>query len=358
MWSKGGFSFKDLLDIVNPLQHLPVVGSIYRYLTGDEPAVGTRIIGDALYGGPIGFGVSVASNALLTNSDGKDLGERMLADVFGSRDHDSDAIVGTPQVATAKGQQAPEAPMPEWMLAAGTPDGQPRTPVPAGQRGVATRVAAATPSTRPMGYVPSAGRNIAAASAPTSAAMAQQSMPAAALAAQQSPAQQSPAQQGVPVMAADGQAVPMNQLFRSAPAPAMTPEQSFANQTASFQRQISQGRGTNGAVLNNRPVPLQLTSNLLPVMPAGGRLTLGAGVAAEAGQGATSTSPAAAANPTTAPAAGQAQATPPAAGKTPDQNAIAQKMIDALNKYEVLKKKEEQQDSSEKADQAKVDLSL
>jgi hypothetical protein len=210
-----------------------------------------------------------------------------------------------------------------------------------------------------MGYVPSAGRNIAAASAPTSAAMAQQSMPAAALAAQQSPAQQSPAQQGVPVMAADGQAVPMNQLFRSAPAPAMTPEQSFANQTASFQRQISQGRGTNGAVLNNRPVPLQLTSNLLPVMPAGGRLTLAAGVAAEAGQGATSTSPAAATTtPAMAPAAGQAQATPPAAGKTPDQNAIAQKMIDALNKYEVLKKKEEQQDSSEKADQAKVDLSL
>src|SRR5690348_17165865 len=55
LWSHGGFSFKDLLDIVNPLQHLPIVGSIYRYLTGDEPAAGTRIIGDALYGGPIGF---------------------------------------------------------------------------------------------------------------------------------------------------------------------------------------------------------------------------------------------------------------------------------------------------------------
>jgi hypothetical protein len=357
MWSKGSFSFKDLLDIVNPLQHLPVVGSIYRYLTGDEPAVGTRVIGDTLYGGPIGFGVSVASNALLTSSDGKDLGERMLADVFGSRDHDSDAIVGTPQVATAKGQPAPEAPMPEWMLTAGTPDGQPRTPVAANQQSVATRVASATPPTKPMGYVPSAGRSIAATSAPMSTAMAQQAM-SAAPAVQQSAVQQSPVQQGVPVMAAEAQAVPMNQLFRSAPTPAMTPEQSFANQTGAFQRQISQGRGTNGAVLNSRPVPLQLTSNLLPVMPAGGQLTLGPAVAAEAGQ-TTGTSPAAiTATPATTSTTGQGQAAAPAASKAPDQNAIAQKMIDALNKYKVLKKQEEQQDSSEKTDLAKVDLSL
>src|ERR1700749_1104723 len=31
LWAHGGFSFKDLLDIVNPLQHIPVVGSVYRY---------------------------------------------------------------------------------------------------------------------------------------------------------------------------------------------------------------------------------------------------------------------------------------------------------------------------------------
>ena len=69
MWSHGSFSFKDLLDIVNPLQHLPVVGSIYRYLTGDEPAAGTRIIGDALYGGPIGFGVSVSASSPTCSSN-------------------------------------------------------------------------------------------------------------------------------------------------------------------------------------------------------------------------------------------------------------------------------------------------
>lgn len=146
---------------------------------------------------------------------------------------------------------------------------------------------------------------------------------------------------------APAQPVAMNQLFRSAaPANAATPEQAFAAQASQFQRQIGQGRGTNGAVLNNHPVPLELSSNLLPVMPAGGHLALGPGVAAEAGQ----------AN-ATAPASGQAQGSP-ATAKAPDQNAIAQKMIDALNKYQQLKKQEDQQDSASKADQAKLDLSL
>jgi hypothetical protein len=351
MWSHGSFSFKDVLDIVNPLQHLPVVGSIYRYLTGDEPSAGTRIIGDALYGGPIGFGVSAASTALLTGSDGKDVGERLLADVFGSHDSDSDPTVGAPQVATADGQPATPAPMPEWMAAAGTPDGQPRTPAPANQQSAATRAAATTAPAKPMAYVPPArsaaampaARSIASVSAPMSAAP-QQSRPA-------TPAVTAP-QQSVPVMAAEAQSVPMNTLFRSAQPPAAsTPEQTFAAQAAQFQHQISQGRGANGTVINNRPVPLELSGNLLPVMPAGGHLSVGPGVPQPAGQAAPPAS-------STTPASGQAQASKPAAGNAPDQSAIAQKMIDALNKYEVLKKQEQQQDSGDKADPAKVDVSL
>jgi hypothetical protein len=358
MWSHGSFSFKDLLDIVNPLQHLPVVGSIYRYVTGDEPSVGTRIIGDGLYGGPIGLGASVASNALLTNADGKDLGERLLADVFGSHDSDATPTLGKPQLASANGQPAAEpAPMPEWMAAAGTPDGQPATPAAVNPQAARSMVGVSLP-TKPASYVPPAGRSIAAASAPLPATIPPMSpMPAAAA----MPAATN-AVSAVPIMAAQAQAVPMNQLFRSAPAPAMTPEQSFANQTAAFQHQISQGRTSNGTVINNRPVPLELSSNLLPVMPSGGHLSLGPGVAAEAKPG---------------QAAGQAQAGQPApqgastpavanqaqaAVAKPDQTAIAQRMIDALNKYEVLKKQEEQQDSATKANPAdapaKVDLSL
>jgi hypothetical protein len=147
----------------------------------------------------------------------------------------------------------------------------------------------------------------------------------------------------------------MNQLFRSAPTPAPTPEQAFGNQAAAFQRQISQGRGTNGAVLNNHPVPLELSSNLLPVMPSGGHLALGADVAPAAPQaGQQPGQPSA--NPAALPAS-PAQATKPGAAP-PDQKAIAQKMMEALDKYEQLKKQEQQQDSGQKADPAKLDLSL
>ena len=333
MWAHGSFSFKDLVDIVNPLQHLPVIGSVYRYLTGDEPSAGTRVIGDSLYGGPIGFGVSVVSTALLTDKSGQDLGERMLADVFGSRDHGSPTL-GAPQVAAAE-----DASMPAWMASAGTPDGQPRTPEPAKQQNAARRNVAVASSGKATTSVPAAVAALAARGTAASAAPISLAVPATAT-------QQSSSQ---PLVATPTQPVAMNQLFRSAtPAPA-TPEQAFTAQASQFQRQLTQGRGTNGAVLNNRPVPLELSSNLLPVMPAGGHLTLGAGVAAEAGQAST---------PAPAAAASQAQASAPAAGAAPDQNALAQKMLDALNKYEQLKKQEEQQDSADKAAQAKLDLSL
>jgi hypothetical protein len=168
-----------------------------------------------------------------------------------------------------------------------------------------------------------------------------QAMPAAA------------AQQSLtPVMSAQAQSVPMNQLFRSAPpASPGTPEQAFMAQASQFQHQISQGRGTNGAVLNNRPVPLELSSNLLPVMPAGGHLALGSDVAPATQQAGQQPG-----NPAASPSS-LAQATKQGTAP-PDQKAIAQKMMDALDKYEQLKKQEQQQDSSEKPDQAKLDLSL
>src|SRR5215470_6180450 len=36
LWEKGAFGFGDLVDIVNPLQHIPVVATIYRNMTGDR----------------------------------------------------------------------------------------------------------------------------------------------------------------------------------------------------------------------------------------------------------------------------------------------------------------------------------
>src|SRR5215469_18139730 len=120
LWAHGSFGFKDLLDIVNPLQHLPIVGSVYRYLTGDEPSGGARIVGDAIYGGPIGFGVGVVTT-MLTDEDGRDLGERTLAAVFGPR---GDSAAPT---AVAQGNgNPPPAP------AQSTPPNSPSAQTPAG----------------------------------------------------------------------------------------------------------------------------------------------------------------------------------------------------------------------------------
>ncbi|MCF4167514.1 hypothetical protein L2U69_17845 [Zavarzinia compransoris] len=53
-------SFGDFLDIINPLQHIPIVSSIYRGITGDEIGPVARIVGGALYGGVVGAGVAMA----------------------------------------------------------------------------------------------------------------------------------------------------------------------------------------------------------------------------------------------------------------------------------------------------------
>ena len=265
LWSHGSFSFKDLLDIVNPLQHLPVIGSVYRYLTGDEPSGGARIIGDSIYGGPIGFGVAVVSTALLTDSSGRDVGERALASVFGPRDG---AAPGATAVAAAA------APPPKALTVASAPQAAP--PAPAG------------------------------------------------------------------LMATPALPVAMNNLFRSAPPPApATPEQAFLAQNARFQRQMTTVHATDGTTLNNHPVPLELSSNLLPVLPPGAHMSV-----------------AAPSNPAGAPSPGAAAL--PAASAA-DPNPLAQKMLDALNKYEQLKKEEDQQNQQDNADPTappKIDLTL
>ena len=73
-----GFTFLDFLDIINPLQHIPLVGTAYRSLTGDEIDPGSRIAGGTLFGGPIGTVVAIA-NVAVEQSTGQDLGDHMMA---------------------------------------------------------------------------------------------------------------------------------------------------------------------------------------------------------------------------------------------------------------------------------------
>jgi hypothetical protein len=76
--SSQSFSFSDFLSVINPLQHIPVVGSIYRALTGDTINPASRVIGGLLFGGPVGL-IASAFNAVVEQTKGKDLGEQALA---------------------------------------------------------------------------------------------------------------------------------------------------------------------------------------------------------------------------------------------------------------------------------------
>ncbi len=51
--------FWDLVDVVNPMQHIPVVASIYRDVTEDEIKPAAKIAGGTLFGGVLGFASSI-----------------------------------------------------------------------------------------------------------------------------------------------------------------------------------------------------------------------------------------------------------------------------------------------------------
>ena len=59
--AKTNLTFLDLIDAVNPLQHIPLVSTIYRNVSGDSISDVPRFIGGALYGGPIGLVAALGS---------------------------------------------------------------------------------------------------------------------------------------------------------------------------------------------------------------------------------------------------------------------------------------------------------
>ncbi len=79
-WGNDGFSFGDLVDLINPLQHIPIISNIYRSVTGDQIAAGPRMLGGGLFGGPIGLAASMA-NMAVEEATGKDVGGHILAAV-------------------------------------------------------------------------------------------------------------------------------------------------------------------------------------------------------------------------------------------------------------------------------------
>ena len=81
-WGSDGFTFGDVVDMFNPMHHLPVISKYYREQTHDDASEGSRLVGGALFGGLIG-GVtglltSVANSAIRHEAH-QDMSEQLLA---------------------------------------------------------------------------------------------------------------------------------------------------------------------------------------------------------------------------------------------------------------------------------------
>ena len=80
--SDDDMSFWDFLDVVNPLQHIPFVNTVYRELTGDTIKPSTQMAGGMLFGGPFAM-VGGAFNAMFEQTGGSDMASTMLAALEG-----------------------------------------------------------------------------------------------------------------------------------------------------------------------------------------------------------------------------------------------------------------------------------
>jgi hypothetical protein len=78
LFGADGFTFRDFIDMINPLQHIPVVGTIYRAITGDELDPGSKMFGGTVLGGPIGAVASII-DVVIKHNTGKDVGEHTMA---------------------------------------------------------------------------------------------------------------------------------------------------------------------------------------------------------------------------------------------------------------------------------------
>ena len=120
-----GFTFDDLIDIINPLQQLPVIGSLYRWLTGDRISPAARIAGGFLFGGPIGLAGSIGG-LIVDGVMGGSTDQQVVTALLGPSPAGSEPVAAAPSLAGAPADNpesalAPAAGLP-LVPAAAVPD--------------------------------------------------------------------------------------------------------------------------------------------------------------------------------------------------------------------------------------------
>lgn len=108
MWDGGKFDIYDVLDVINPLQHIPVVSTIYRENTGDQIGAVPRVLGSMLFGfGPVGAVIGAAAaaiNLVIEGETGKDIGGHIYTALFGDKKQTAPAaaVAATPPAAPSQ----------------------------------------------------------------------------------------------------------------------------------------------------------------------------------------------------------------------------------------------------------------
>jgi len=98
--SEGGFSlfgsdgptFSDFIDVINPMQHIPVIGTLYREVTGDTIDHAPKVAGKTLYFGPIGALTSVV-DVFVEETTGKDVGRHVMSAL--DEDREENGLAGS-----------------------------------------------------------------------------------------------------------------------------------------------------------------------------------------------------------------------------------------------------------------------
>jgi hypothetical protein len=272
-WKDGGsFSFHDILDMLNPLQHIPLISTLYRWITGDSPGNIARVVGDGLYGGPIGAASGLLSIALKEET-GKDFGEEAMAMIAGP--DKGEVRIGTATtpplltnaatVATAMPNATPAvaaAPAPTIVATAAAHAPiplfkSPARPAPSSPPSPATiagpdksEIRIGTATTPPL---PTNAPTVAEATpGPTPALAAAPAPTIAATAAAQAP---------IPLFKSLARPAPSSP---SSPATMSPAERAFIDRNSAFQRSLYGHRPLSQDHPATAPIPLHITGPALP----------------------------------------------------------------------------------------------
>jgi hypothetical protein len=119
-----GFTEYDLLDLINPLQHIPFISTLYREMTGDSIRPEARLAGGVALGGVLGF-VSNLADVVFEQATGKDIGATIVAALVGDAPEAVQLADAGAGAATPEGKLPAPAPAPKQTASLALPPAVP-----------------------------------------------------------------------------------------------------------------------------------------------------------------------------------------------------------------------------------------